>query len=326
MTTLMPDWLSFLFHRAAFAMMEAWKRTRIRHASRGRTNSERPKALQPMRFFFAITGCLALIASPARADESLAGKACRSVHLAYSADEGTAFYNEVQIDQSAPGTYFCVCGWNKGYFGIQELGDGKKVVIFSVWDSNQNDPRATAEKERVKVLHQDERVRVKRFGGEGSGGQSFLDYEWKAGAIYRFLVTAKVNDNRTEFAGYFRGPDEKWIHLVTFSTITGGKNLGGYYSFVEDFKRDVVSAGQPRRAHYGNAWTKTTRGEWQPALKARFTADSNPATNIDAGADGDRFFLATGGETKNQTTKLRNWMTLAVGANRSAPDSLPDIE
>lgn len=279
-----------------------------------------------MRFFFAITGCLTLIASPARADESLAGKACRSVHLAYAADEGTGFYNEVQVDQSAPGTYFCACGWNKGYFGIQELAGGKKLVIFSVWDSNQNDPHATAEEQRVKVLHQHERVRVKRFGGEGSGGQSFLDYDWKVGEIYRFLVTAKVNGNRTEFAGHFRGPDEKWIHLVTFSTITGGKNLGGYYSFVEDFRRDGVSLTKPRKARFGNAWVRTIGGEWQPALKARFTADSNPATTIDAGADGGRFFLATGGETKNQTIKLGDWIPLPADAHRAPPDGLPKTE
>lgn len=280
-----------------------------------------------MRLLFIIAGCVALAApSAARADESLAGKACRSVHLAYAADEGTAFYNEVHVDQSAPGTYFCACGWNKGYFGIQELGDGKKVVIFSVWDSKQNDPGATAAEQRVKVLHQHEKVRVKRFGGEGSGGQSFLDYDWKVGATYRFLVTSKIDGERTEFAGYFRGPDDEWIHLVTFSTITGGKNLGGYYSFVEDFRRDGVSLTKVRKAHFGNAWIKTSRGQWQPALKARFTADSNPATNIDAGADDDRFFLATGGETKNQTSKLRDWITLPADLNRAPPDDLPNSQ
>jgi hypothetical protein len=48
----------------------------------------------------------------ATADEKLAGQACRSVHLQLKAPAGTAFYNEVVVDQSAPGTYFCVCGFN----------------------------------------------------------------------------------------------------------------------------------------------------------------------------------------------------------------------
>ena len=219
---------------------------------------------------------------------------------------------------------FCVCGWDKGYFGIQELGNGKKLVIFSVWDSNQDDPKALPEDKRVKLLHKDDAVRIGRFGGEGSGGQSFLDCDWKNGAVYRFLVTAKVNGERTEYAGHFQGPDDKkWKHLVTFSTITGGKNLSGYYAFVEDFKRDRVSATKQRKAHYANAWVKTVRGEWTAVSKARFTADSNPATNVDAGVDAGRFFLATGGDTKNETTKLRERMTLPADRKRTLPEELP---
>ena len=38
--------------------------------------------------------------------------------------------------------------------------------------------------------------------------------------------------------------------------------------------------------------------------RARFTADSNPAKNINADVDGDRFLLATGGDTKNTGAAL----------------------
>ncbi|MBI3865296.1 MAG: DUF3472 domain-containing protein [Planctomycetia bacterium] len=268
-----------------------------------------------------------LVVLPMRADERLAGQACRSVHLAYVAAEGVAFYNEVTVDESAPGTYFCACGWNKGYFGIQELGNGKKVVIFSVWDSNENDPKAVEEDKRVKLLHKDDDVRIGRFGGEGTGGQSFLDYDWNAGATCRFLVTAKINGDRTEYSGYFYGPREKtWRHLVTFSTIAGGKNLGGYYSFVEDFKRDRVSTTRVRKARFANAWIKTPTGEWQAVTKARFTADSNPATTINAGVAEDQFFLATGGETKNVDVKLNASMQLPPDKERTMPDGLPKID
>ena len=56
----------------------------------------------------------------AYADERLKGIACRSVHLGYPAAAGVSFYNEVTVEKSADGTYFMVCGWSKGYFGIQE--------------------------------------------------------------------------------------------------------------------------------------------------------------------------------------------------------------
>ena len=260
-----------------------------------------------------------------QADEKLKGIACRSVHLGYPAPVGVAFYNEVTIEQSAAGTYFMVCGWDKGYFGMQELGNGKKLVLFSVWDpGEQNDPSTVKDDVRVKQIHKDEQVRVGRFGNEGTGGQSFFDYDWKIGETYKFLVTAKAADKRTEYAGYFFLPEKKeWKHLVTFSTPTGGTLMKGYYSFVEDFKRDRVSTTKTRYARFGNGWVRPAEGEWQPLLKARFTADANPVTNIDAGIERNRFFLATGGEIENKTVPLRKQMELDATFQPKIPEGLP---
>lgn len=273
-----------------------------------------------------LAALLLLPAFPLAADERLLGIACRSVHLGYPAADGFAFYNEVTIESSARGTYFAVCGWDKGYYGLQELGDGKKLLIFSVWDSIQNDPGAVAEEERVKLLHKDDKVRIGRFGGEGTGGQSFFDYEWKVGDTYRFLVTARPDGQRTEYTGWFFVPEDKaWKRLVTFSTITGGKPLRGCYSFVEDFKRDRTSCTQARRARYGNGWVQGTDGKWTALAKARFTADANPDVRIDAGLTGDRFFLATGGETKNNGAKLKETIELAAKPAAEPPSDLPAV-
>jgi hypothetical protein len=153
----------------------------------------------------------------AHADERLKGIACRSVHLQYPAPEGLRFANEVVVDQSAPGTYFCVCGFSGGYYGLQELANGKKLLIFSVWDpGQQDDPTTVPEERRVKLLHQGEGVRVGRFGNEGTGGQSFYDFDWKPGVAYRFGVQATVRGERTEYASYFGGQEgDSWKHLVT---------------------------------------------------------------------------------------------------------------
>jgi hypothetical protein len=258
------------------------------------------------------------------ADERLQGIACRSVHLGYPAPEGWGFHNEVTVERSAVGTYFMVCGWNTGYFGLQELGNGRKLLLFSVWDSQQNDPKAVEEDRRVKLLHQDDAVRIGRFGGEGTGGQSFFDYDWKVGETYRFLVTARPDGNRTAYAGYFFVPEQNaWKHLVTFSTITGGQPLRGYYSFVEDFRRDKVSTTHARVARFGNGWVKTTDNRWVPLNQARFTADRNPVMNIDAGAEGPRFFLATGGSTENRGAKLRTIIDRAQPESTEPPGDLP---
>lgn len=261
-----------------------------------------------------------------RADERLAGIACRSVHLGYPAPEGVAFTNEITIQESAVGSYFMVCGWDKGYYGLQELGNGKKLLIFSVWDSNQNDPKAVAEDNRTKLIYKDEKVRIGRFGGEGTGGQSFYDYDWKIGVTYRFQVSANVKGERTEYSGYFFEPEgQKWKHLVTFSTVTGGKLLRGYYAFIEDFKRDRVSATKVRQARFANGWVRTKDGNSIALSKARFTADSNPATNINAFVDGEQYVLATGGETKNTGVKLREFLSLPADVKRTPPTDLPGL-
>lgn len=255
---------------------------------------------------FAGLGAGLWIAPSIRGDESLKDIACRSVHLGYPAPQGTAFYNEVTIDQSAPGTYFCVSAFDMGYCGLQELGDGKKVLLFSVWDpGDQNDPNQVKDEQRVKLLHKDPAVRIGRFGNEGTGGQSFFDIDWNVGDTYRILITAKADGDRTAYSCRLFDPQQQaWRHLATFSTLAKGKLLGGCYSFVEDFRRNRVSATQVRSARFGNGWLKTTEGQWVSLTKARFTADANPVTNINAGISGDQFFLTTGGETKNADTKL----------------------
>ncbi len=256
------------------------------------------------------------------ADEKLKGIACRSVHLGFPSPEGTAFYNEMKIVSSAPGTYFMVCGWNKGYFGIQEQASGKKLLIFSVWDSEQNDPKAVKEDNRTKLIYKDEKTRIGRFGGEGTGGQSFYDFDWKIDQTYRFLVTSKVEGKRSIYSGFFFHPElNSWIHMVSFSTLTNGSNLKGYYSFIEDFKRDKVSTTFARKAEFGNTWVKSLKEGWVSCNSATFTADANPALSINAGFTKDRFFLVTGGDTKN-TFKLKDSIKIE-GLKTTHPNDLP---
>ena len=288
-----------------------------------------PKVGPMIRFsqvMHRIAGAMLLVelVSMCQADEKLAGIACRSVHLSYSTTESLAFCLDVAVDSSAEGTYFAVCGWDSGYFGLQELSDGKKVILFSVWDPHdQFDPNSVPEEKRVKTLHKDDQVRVGRFGGEGTGGKSFFNYDWKIGETYRFMVKAKKEGDRSEYSGFFFIPETNdWKHLVTFSAPNGGKLLRGHYSFVEDFQRDRVSTTRIRRAHFSNGWIQTSAGMWQPVTTARFTADANPVVNINAGINGQQFFLATGGEIKNDAISLGKSMTLPHDPKRVPPKLL----
>ncbi len=231
-------------------------------------------------------------------------RAARSIHLGFPAPDASVFYNEAVVDESVNGSYFMACGWNTGYFGIQQLGSAtNKVVIFSVWDPTKgDDSKAVPLEQRVEVLFEGEGVKVSRFGGEGTGGKSMYPHVWKPGETNRFLVEAKVEGDKTAYTGWFFINEQRaWKQLVTFRTKAGGKPLRGLYSFVEDFRRDTRSATEVRSARFGHGWVQTPTGEWQPLAKARFTA-SNAKTEaketINAGVRDGWFFLTTGGATK----------------------------
>lgn len=277
-------------------------------------------------------------------------RAARSVHLGYPAPEAELFYLEMVVDESTPGSYFMTCGWNTGYFGIQELSKNRKVAIFSVWDPTTGDrPEAVKTEDRVELLHQGEGVRIRRFGGEGTGGQCMIDFPWNLGETNRFLVAATVQSNKTAYAGYLWQPHARpsspsdstegqrlssdapapsgvWRHLVTFRTRTGGQPLKGLYSFVEDFRRDYQSVHAVRRARYFNGWVRTTSGQWKALTQARFTASGaewESKENIDAGIGDHQFYLATGGSIK-MTRPLRSLIELPVSPALPPPD-LPDL-
>jgi len=234
-------------------------------------------------------------------------RAARSVHLNYPAPDGDAYYNEMVIQQSVPGSYFMACGWDTGYFGLQQLVQPEeKVVLFSVWDPTRgDDPGAVKPEDRVEVLYSGAGVRIRRFGGEGTGGQCMGKCVWDLGATNRFLVQCNVESNKTAYTAWVWLPaTNAWWKLATFRTRTNGKTLRSYHSFVEDFHRNGESAKQNRRATYGNGWVHTTRGDWVSLDRARFTASNatwESPDNIDAGAVGNCFYLATGGEISAST-------------------------
>jgi hypothetical protein len=251
-------------------------------------------------------------------------RAARSVHLGYPGPEGSLFYNEVVVEKSVPGSYFMACGWSGGYFGIQERGNDK-IVLFSVWDNNRgDDPNAVKKENRVEVMYEGEGVKVKRFGGEGTGGQSIWPYSWKIGETNRFVVEALRGEKGTTYSAWFYVPGTNgWKQLASFRIPRSRQALAGYYSFIEDFRRDITSVQDLRRARFGNGWIKTSEGKWLPLIQAKFTASNaefESKENIDAGTVGGMFFLATGGEIKS--SHALNGLMALPGAPAEQPELL----
>lgn len=255
--------------------------------------------------------------------ESEKFRAARSVHWGWAAPDSTLFYNEMIVDESTRGSYFMACGWNTGYFGIQELSDGIKVAIFSVWDPTKgDDPNAVTTEKRVELLHEGDGVHIKRFGGEGTGGQCMMDFDWAIGQTNKFLVRATQADGKTAYEGHLWIPAEnQWKHLVTFRTRTGDRKFNGFYSFVEDFRRDYKSVRDTRTARFGNAWAKSEEGHWTALRRGRFTASGatwESKDNIDGFLKNDWFTLRTGGDI-SMSIPLRTVV-------EASPFSVPPIQ
>jgi hypothetical protein len=153
-------------------------------------------------------------------------------------------------------------------------------------------------------------------------------FAWQPGETNRFAIQAAVVDLKTAYTAWlFDRGSNQWRKLATFRTSTGGQWLRGYYSFVEDFRRDGRSVNEVREARFGNGAVRTKSGEWVPLGRARFTASGakwEAKENIDAGMRNGWFYLATGGETK-RSRELNSSIQLpsSDGPSPSLPFAIP---
>lgn len=250
-----------------------------------------------------------------------AARQARSVHLYYNHDSKSSqvFYIEGTVRKAYIGTYVCFIGFNAGYCGLQRLRNGEHRAIFSIWEPSDPfdfsaNPDVVQEASRTRNLYYSEGVEVSRFGGEGTGGRSMMPLNWREGEKVRMAISCgKDGDHRTAYTCWIYADEFKaWFRMATFSSLVGeGKaEITNAYSFVEDFLRNVESRDHARVAEFSRLWAYDGK-QWHASSAARFSADSNALTNIDAGPAPAGFWMATGGKTENKTVKL--WETFAPG-------------
>lgn len=233
------------------------------------------------------------------------GRRGPSVHLAYEPPAGKNveyFYNEVMVPegQDPIGSYFMANGFGEGYFGMQVNGRDERRILFSVWSPFQtHNPKDIPEEQRVQVLAKGKDVCSGEFGNEGSGGQSFYVYPWKAGTIYRFLNRAHPDgQGGTIYTAWFFAPEVgKWQLIASFRRPKTVTHLSGLHSFLENFKAE--NGYQSRMAHYRSQWARDTDGKWHELTKVRFTGDdiAQRRYRLDyaGGSKDGSFFLHNGG-------------------------------
>ncbi|MGE9268154.1 MAG: DUF3472 domain-containing protein [Verrucomicrobiales bacterium] len=233
------------------------------------------------------------------------GRRGPSVHLRYPLPEGrkiTHAYSEIVVPEGFDpvGSYFMANGFGEGYFGIQVNGPKERRVLFSVWSPFKTDnPRDIPADQRVRLLRQGAGVRVKDFGNEGSGGQSFLPYPWEAGRTYRFLTEVRPNgDGSTSYSAWFgdKARDE-WRFIATFRRPKTDTYYRGFHSFLENFS--PAMGHLERLSYHENQWVRDSEGQWHELTRAVLSTDATGRgkhrLDYGGGLRDGVFFLRNGG-------------------------------
>ena len=243
------------------------------------------------------------------------GRRGPSVHLGYQLPGDRKFkwfYNEIVVlpGEDPIGSYFMANGFGEGYFGIQVNSPTERRILFSVWSPFHTDnPNDIPDDQKIKLLAKGKDVTTGEFGNEGSGGQSFLRYPWKAGITYRFLNSIEPDGNgNTIYTAYFFDPLQgDWQLIASFKRPKTNTWYTRPHSFLENFSPE--NGYIARRVFFQNQWACDTTGNWVELTRARFTGDDIAQVKYrldrDGGLDGNRFYLQNGGFI-NYSSKLNS--------------------
>lgn len=262
------------------------------------------------------------------------GRRGPSVHLNYDSPKNTNiewFYNEVTVPvgNDVIGSYFMADGFGEGYFGMQVNSPTERHILFSVWSPFKTDnPEQIPENQKIKMLKKGPNVHTGEFGNEGSGGQSYMLYNWKAGNTYKFLIHAKPDaDNHTSYTTWFFAPEiNKWQLIASFSRPQTSVYLNHLHSFLENFEPEAGM--ETRKVMFTNQWAVDDKGNWIELAKAHFTTDNtgNMGYRKDyaGGTDGNAFYLKNCGFFNNYTVP-KTWFERPLSGKKPDVDlnSLP---
>ncbi|MBR4967423.1 MAG: DUF3472 domain-containing protein [Bacteroidaceae bacterium] len=232
------------------------------------------------------------------------GRRGPSVHMGYvlPKEDVEWFYNEIVVPEEGdiPSSYYMACGFGQGYFGMQNNTPYPRRVLFSVWSPYETDNAAEIpDSLRIVLLKKGEDVKVQDFGNEGSGGQSFMHYDWKPGERCRFLMGVKPdgNGNTVYTAYFFDNHKGKWQLVASFRRPQISTWYTNAHSFLENF--NPVMGYINRKAFYCNQWVRTADGRWIPVTRGRFTCDTTGhyrhRLDYTGGVEDEGFFLSMGG-------------------------------
>ena len=246
-----------------------------------------------------------------------------SVNIGYVTPADTEyFYNEVTVPvgEDKIGSYFMANGFSQGYMGIQVNSASERRVLFSVWDPDTGG--------KTTLVRKGAGVQDNSFGGEGTGGQSYLVTNWVAGNKYRFITRATPDGaGSTLYSAWFYAPEAgAWRFIATWKRPATSTYLTGNHSFLENFIDTNGYLG--RKAMFGNQWSRSAAGVWSEATSAGYHGDATAANkqrmDFAGGVENGQFYLRNGGFFSPYVALDQTFTRPATGLNPNIDvNSLP---
>ena len=219
-----------------------------------------------------------------------------------SGQDGDLITTEARVALSAHSTYYCALVWtgaagpNGGYTGLQSIPEGD-LIIFSVWDADSENP--------TNLEWRNASTSAVRYGNEGSGWSTKMQYQWQEDNIYRFYVVAYNRNGRTHYSQYMHDVSQDiWKHTAVLSYPFPGHWFRAVSSFLEDFA--PVNGEDARHFDLLSGWKrKQSDGEWiewdQASFNYSIALPPNENYHYDGDEVGDALRMESGGQTANDT-------------------------
>lgn len=241
-----------------------------------------------------------------------------SVHINFSTTATTdKRYNWLYEDVLVPAgsdpfhTFYMAIGFYRGYLGMQTNSDSERRVLFSVWDSKDAEKDKTiGHDDFVSLVDKGESTTVNSFGGEGTGGQSYVPTAgWKTGKRVSFIMNVLPQENNSVIlsAWYKLEGQTDWNYIASWRAPKEQRYFDGFHSFLENY--GFVNGQQRRMAEYYNAYGyEASSGRWVHLNKVRFShTDGKEGQRVDyeqgvSPLHADRFYMSSGGYTPTVKT------------------------
>ena len=282
------------------------------------------------------------------------------MHLGYHpTTPGTAgvrydwFYQEIMAPSgfSPTSTYWMAIGFSGGYFGMQNNSLTERRILFSVWDQIDIDyynriGRTPPKDSLVRLVDYAPYAQANSFGGEGTGGQSYVGRyrpdTWIEDNPVKFLLNARkqsiLRDDKNGTkpamlisAWYQASEEEGWRYIATWSRPFVDTYFDGFHSFLENY--GWSNGHLARKGYYYNSFgRKVNDGRWVHFNRGTFgNTDGKEGQRVDiargvAPEAPEKFYMLSGGYGPNVTVKEDTAPLIADPAEILPADLTPFIQ